>query len=292
MSVIEMKRDIFCVIMVHSLGGSAERAAPGLEKAVRASPPDLVILNGDIVCGISDPDEFASAASLIAKAAGATGAKFAVTFGDRDDKNGLSRADQLAVYRSLGCLTEAGEDDIDGVGNCVIGVKKDGKTVLCVRLFDSHSETTAYEREYGSPSRSRLPYPLYSHYYMDGVRFNQTMWLRRTCDTEIPELLFFHIPTPEHAQLPLNASQVGFDGVQCEEVRCQTVNGGLSMTAADLGNILGIFCGNDEKNDFFGHWGGMTLGVAPSFAETGTAHVIEFSRNDGKPCIRVSRITA
>ena len=99
MSVIEMRRDIFRVIMVHSLGGSAERAAPGLEKAVRALSPDLVILNGDIVCGISAPDNFISAASLIARAAGATGAKFAVTFGDRDDKNGLSRADHPTPQR-------------------------------------------------------------------------------------------------------------------------------------------------------------------------------------------------
>ena len=294
MSRLEMKNGRFRIMEVHSLNvtpDNARQIALKLRSAVNTCDPGLVILNGDTVSGIADSAVLYAAASVIASAVTSRGAGFAVTFGDRDEIGSPDRSEQLEIWRSLGCLTEAGPDDIDGVGNCVIPVYDGERKAFAVRLFDSHAETTAYERDYGSPSRSRLPYPLYSHYYMDGVRFNQTMWLRDTFDPDVPEALFFHTPTPEHAQLPLNAAQVSFDGIQREEVRCQTVNGGVAMTAADLRGVMGIFCGNDERNDFFGRLWGMTFGVAPSFEASGTAHIADIAYENGRMELKASRIS-
>ena len=126
------------------------------------------------------------------------------------------------------------------------------------------------------------------------MRYNQTAWFDTDHDrlTErwgrrVPELFFFHTPTPEHAQLPLNQGQGGFDGVIREDGMCQTVNGGIAMAAAESGSVLGILCGHETENDWFAQWAGMTMGVEPSF-ENG-AWVIGI-RDPDCPSLKVERI--
>jgi hypothetical protein len=129
---------------------------------------------------------------------------------------------------------------------------------------------------------------------MDGVRFNQTAWFDRDCDRmaetygrKLPEVFFFHTPTPEHAQLPLNQERGDFSGSIREMRKCQTVNGGIGMAAAESRAVLGIICGHEETNDYYADWAGMKLGVEPSFMNS--AWIVALTQPDA-PLLRIERI--
>jgi hypothetical protein len=267
-----------------------------LRALLSAAKPDLLLLGGDTLFVPTAKDEAAALLTDFLSPAQEAGVPWLFTFGEGERRTGLDAEILRAVFASVpgyAGMRFAGETDGITDGTAAVS-KPDGEPALILRLFDTHAETTDYEKAYGSPGRSRLPYPLYSRFYMDGVRYNQTAWFDTDHDrlTElwgrhVPELFFFHTPTPEHAQLPLNQGQGGFDGVIREDGMCQTVNGGIAMAAAESGSVLGIICGHETENDWFAQWAGMTMGVEPSF-ENG-AWVIGI-RDPDSPSFKVERV--
>ena len=269
------REGVFRLLILHSARltpENTEGSAARLEAMAAEASPDLAILNGDTFSSpISDPG------ALLGTFLGPLTRRaipWTYAFGDGERKTGIPPEELDAVFVSVsGCVRGERAEGIDGVTNAVIPMCAGGEIRFLLRLFDTHRETTDYERAYGSPGRSRLPYPLYSHHYMDGVRFCQTAWFdrdhRKRCEAAghpLRELFVFHTPTPEHAQIPLNQALCRFDGVFGEDSKCQTVNGGISCAAAESRDVSAILCGHEETNDYFGSWAGMTLGVLPAFA--------------------------
>ena len=268
-----------------------------LAALIRAGEPDLLLLNGDTFRVSTDEARARAHLSDFLSPAAEAGIPFVFTFGEGERKCGLCGEALLDVFASApGCLLPERAEETDGCtdGTVVVTNGRDPAPLLILRLFDTHAETTAYERAYGSPGRSRLPYPLYTPHYMDGVRFNQTAWfdadcgrLERRYGRRIPELFFFHTPTPEHAQLVHSQDRGGFDGIIREEQKCQTVNGGIIMAAAESRAVLAVICGHEEKNDYYADWAGMKLGVEPAF-DTGAWIVSVFEPDD--PKVRITRL--
>ena len=296
MTELHLNRDAFRVLLIHSAELIPENAAGKagrLEEMIRAGSPDLVLHNGDAFSSPIPAEDARTCLGVFFAPAIRRSIPWTAAFGDGERKTGLDDGALDELFRlSEGFLPGIRAENADGVTNGVLPVWDGSDPALILRLFDTHRETTSYEREYGSPGRSRLPYPLYTHHYMDGVRFNQTAWfdgdadrLRERYGRRIPEVLFFHTPTPEHAQNPLNQEQTGFDGVYREDSKCQTVNGGITMAAAESGTVLGIFCGHERSNDYFASFAGMTLGVEPEFARG--AWILEIERTG----VRVRRLS-
>ncbi len=265
------------ILLLHSARLTSETVGTSsarLESMIEGTSPDLVILDGDTFASpVPDP------AALLADFLGPSvrrGIPWTCTYGDGERKTGFLPEDLERIMASAaGYVPGERAQGIDGITNAVIPMRAGGEIRFLIRLFDTHRETTDYERAYGSPGRSRLPYPLYSHHYMDGVRFCQTAWFDRdhrkrseAAGHPLRELFVFHTPTPEHAQIPLNQALCRFDGVFCEDSKCQTVNGGISCAAAESRDVSAILCGHEETNDYFGSWAGMTLGVLPAFASS------------------------
>ena len=262
------------ILLLHSARLTPETVSEvsgRLAAMLESSRPDLVILNGDTLAGPTN-DGAALLESFLSPVL-RRGIPWTYTFGEGERKTGIEPRALDGIYASVGgCVTGERAEGIDGVTNAVIPMIEEGEVRFLLRLFDTHRETTAYEREYGSPGRSRLPYPLYSRYYMDGVRSCQTAWFDsdhdrrcREAGRTLRELFVFHTPTPEHAQIPLNQAACRFDGILCEDSKCQTVNGGIACAAAESRDVSAILCGHEEENDYFGNWAGMTLGVLPAF---------------------------
>jgi Calcineurin-like phosphoesterase len=117
-------------------------------------------------------------------------------FGNHDDEKSLSRASQMALIEALPySLSEAGPEDVDGVGNYYVEVLARGKSdhsALTLYLLDSH----AY-----SPDEHKY------HGY-DWIKQNQIDWFKKTSAglkkkhkeyTHIHmDLAFIHIPLPEY----------------------------------------------------------------------------------------------
>ena len=295
MTELNLNAGVFRVLLLHSADLCRENAAEKaslLEKRIEEGKPDLIVCNGDLFSSPVKEEDAKFCLSIFLSPAVRRGIPWTAAFGEGERKTGLSDTVLDRLFReSEGFLPGKRAEGIDGVTNAVLPVTDGRGPALILRLFDTHSETTAYEREYGSPGRSRLPYPLFSHHYMDGVRFNQTAWfdadhekIREECGREIPEVFFFHTPTPEHAQIPLNQECTRFDGVIREDGKCQTVNGGIAMAAAESGSVLGIFCGHERENDWFASFAGMTFGVEPAF-DTG-AWTLEITERE----VRVHRL--
>ena len=300
MPELTWKRAEFRILPLHGVrldGENAREKRDRLASLIRSGDPDLLVLNGDTFRSpVSEKEAMESARTLLEPARDA-GIPFVFTFGEGERKCGLTDEVLYGILSTLpGCVLPDRAEETDGFTDGTVPVFREGRRTpaLILRLFDTHTETTAYERDYGSPGRSRLPYPLYTPHYMDGVRFNQTVWFDRDVERlagkygrRIPELFFFHTPTPEHAQLPLNQGRGCFDGVIREERKCQTVNGGITMAAAESRTVLAVICGHEEKNDYYADWAGMRMGVEPSFDHG--AWIVSV-RDPDNPAVRIERI--
>ncbi|MBR4960655.1 MAG: hypothetical protein IKY52_07150 [Clostridia bacterium] len=275
------------ILLVHTILANlntAPDAAAKLERLLERTEPDFLLLNGDITAEMTDTDTLAACLRVLLAPVTARNLPWAHTFGDKDRINALDGEEQLAVYRQIpGCITTAGEEDFSGCGNYVIPFCH-GKTDMPAFLLwcmDTHDHVEKYQRDFGSPTRARLANPLYTQYYNDGIRFNQTMWyhrtareLEKTCGRKIPGIMCFHIPTPEHSLIPMNQYRTGMRGIFAEEVSCQTVNGGIFSAVFEHRDVQAVFCGNSRHNDFSGTYGGITLAQTASFRDTGKAALL------------------
>ena len=277
------------ILLMHTLMADSETAsacAAGLEKLICAAVPDLVLLNGDITTGQKDAGALTECLKTLLAPVTERKLPWAVIFGDRDRIQALSGEEQLAVYRQIpGCLTVSGEKSISGCGNCIIPLyNEQNEPVFFIWCLDSHDHVEEYQKEFGSASRARLASPLYTEYYNDGIRFNQTMWYWHTSQAletdygrKIPGVMCFHIPTPEHVLIPMNQGRTAMRGEQAEAVSCQTVNGGIFSAVFERRDVQAIFCGNSRYNCFSGFYGGIELAQTRSYHWTGGAVCLEIS---------------
>ncbi len=272
-----MRGDTFRILTVSTLSadaGNRVQIADKLSAMIGQSAPDLVFLDGDITHAASDKAELRQTLEGILAPVIERKIPWAHVFGDMDRINGLPNEEAMEVFRSIpGCLSEPGPDSADGCGNYVLPiVRENGEPVLFLYAFDSHSAVQGYEKDYGSPTRARLSNPLYGKHYLDGIRFNQSMFywntsisLERKYGQKIPAMFLFHTPIPEMTYLPMNQQQTAFQGIQREAVRCQVVAGGLFTAAVERGDVRAIFAGHSEHNDFHGIYGRILLGQMRDF---------------------------
>lgn len=300
-----MTGETFRILALSTLSadaGNRERTAQALSAVIDRAAPDFVFFNGDITRAASTPDELRETLAVLLAPVIDRGLLWAHVFGDMDRVNGLPNEEAMEIYRSFpGCLSEAGDDSADGCGNYFLPVADEsGEPRFCLCGLDSHSGVHGYESDYGSPTRARLSNPLYGKHYLDGIRFNQSMFywntsaaLEREYGRKIPSVLFFHIPVPEMTYLTMNQHQTQFEGVQREAVRCQVVAGGLFTAVIERGDVRAMFAGHSEHNNFHGTYGRILMGQIRDFtlrdgSFTGGT-VIEIDRN-GK--VSATHITA
>ena len=118
---------------------------------------------------------------------------FAVTFGNHDDEQGLSREELLKIIQHIPYSLTSTTKGISGTTNFILPIKSsDGqKNAEILYIFDSHS----YSQIKGVRG-------------YDYIDFNQIQWYRENSSkytqtnggTPLPSLAFFHIPLPEYNQ--------------------------------------------------------------------------------------------
>lgn len=276
-NVLYMKGETLRILTVSALNadaGNRENIAEILTGMIGHTSPDFVFFCGDITRDADDTEKLRETLAVILTPILDRGLPWAHVFGDMDRVNGLPNDESMPVYRSFpGCLSEAGPESADGCGNYVIPITDAaGNPLFCLYGLDSHSGVHDYETDYGSPTRARLANPLYGNYYLDGIRFNQSMFywktsknLERIYGRKIPSMLLFHTPIPEMGYITMNPYQTKVQGVQRETVRCQVVAGGLFTAAIERGDVRAIFAGHSERNDFRGSYGRILMGQMRNF---------------------------
>lgn len=227
---------------------ASDEAGERMAEVLDAEKPDLVVFTGDVI--------FAKPAREgLDKALEATisrGIPFAVTWGNHDDEQDLSRKELSEhIATKAGNLTST-VDGISGVTNYTLSVKStDGKRDAAVLyIFDSNSY---------SPIKKVKGY--------DWIKHDQVEWYRQTSKAftaandgkPLPALAFFHIPLPEFHEAAQNESAY-FVGTRKEKACAPEINTGLAAAMLEAGDVMGVFVGHDHVNDYVVDWRGILLG--------------------------------
>lgn len=227
---------------------ASDEAGERMAEVLDAEKPDLVVFTGDVI--FAKPAREGLDKAL--EATVARGIPFAVTWGNHDDEQDLSRKELSAhVATKAGNLTSTVEG-ISGVTNYTLSVKStDGKRDAAVLyIFDSNSY---------SPIKKVKGY--------DWIKHDQVEWYRQTSKAftaandgkPLPALAFFHIPLPEFHEAAQNESTY-FVGTRKEKACAPEINTGLAAAMLEAGDVMGVFVGHDHVNDYVVDWRGILLG--------------------------------
>lgn len=226
----------------------SEEAAERMNEVLDAEKPDLVYYTGDLVWG-------KPAAQALDRALAPVLSRklpFAVTWGNHDDEQDMTRAQLSAYIRELPGNLTGHVAGITGESNYILPIASaDGRrTAFALYTFDS----LAY-----SPRKEIKGY--------DWMKPDQIAWYRacsaeltrRNGGTPLPALAFFHIPLPEYNQAAAAESAL-LMGIRKEKACAPAINTGLYTAMLEAGDVMGTFVGHDHVNDYVVYWNGLLLG--------------------------------
>lgn len=209
--------------------------------------PDLVLFTGDVIYGKPAEEGMRTVLNLVSKRK----IPFAVTFGNHDNEQGLSREELLKIIQSVPFNLTQTTPGISGVTNFILSVKaSDGKrNATVLYCIDSHS----YSQIKGVNG-------------YDYIKFDQIQWYRENSKkfTEenngvpVSSYAFFHIALPEYNQAASSESAILY-GIRKEKACAPQLNSGLFAAMKEMGDVRGVFVGHDHDDDYAVSWKGILL---------------------------------
>jgi hypothetical protein len=187
---------------------------------------------------------------------------FAVTFGNHDNEQGLSKKELLDILKTIpGNLTDS-VAGVPGASNFILPIKSyhgnhDAWILYCL---DSHTYCGLKDvKGYDYIKSEQIDW-----YKKESNRLNSS----NPNDT-IPALAFFHIPLPEYRDAANDESCI-LIGLRKEKSCPPALNSGMFVAMKEMGDIKGVFVGHDHDNDYavikngillaYGHYtGGKTV---------------------------------
>lgn len=226
----------------------SEEAAERMREVLDAERPDLVVYTGDII--FAKPA--APALQRALEPAIERGIPFAVTWGNHDDEQDMTRAELSAYIKDMKGNLTSHTEGISGQTNYTLSVKSsDGRRDAAVLyIFDSHSYSKI-ERVKG----------------YDWIKHDQVAWYieqskaftAKNGGAPLPALAFMHIPLPEMRDMTQNQN-IYMVGTRKEMVCAPEINTGLATAMLTAGDVMGLFVGHDHVNDYVVDWYGILMG--------------------------------
>ena len=218
-----------------------------INEVLDAEKPDLVIFTGDVIYGKPAEEGIRTVLNLVSKRE----IPFAVTFGNHDNEQGLTREELFKIIQSIPHNLTTTTEGISGVTNFILPLKSsDGsKDAEILYVFDSHS----YSQIKGIGG-------------YDYIDFDQIQWYRENSrkyteangGNPVPSLAFFHIALPEYNQAASDETAVLF-GIRKERACAPRLNSGLFTAMKEMGDVEGIFVGHDHDDDYAVMWHGFCV---------------------------------
>ena len=210
------------------------------ERVLDAEKPDLIIFTGDIVTG----KPVVEGLNTITQYAIDRQIPFAVTLGNHDDEQGVSRSDLAKLITqypyNVNILREDGmEYNLNNVVQ-VYGSKDDMKTKKNIYLIDSKSYSTLNGvRGYGwIPSET-----------IDWYKKQSLSFTIKNNMQPIPALAFFHIQLPEYKKAFDDENNVRY-GERLEKECAPELNSGMFLAMKEMKDVFGVFTGHDHVNNY------------------------------------------
>lgn len=232
---------------------------------VEQTKPDMIMVTGDITSEKENYTAFKTFCTFIEDFK----IPWGFVFGNHEgldikyEENEVLDPEKIADRETLSnylesleyCIYEAGDENVDGMGNYYYNVKNDkGEVITSLIMMDSHS----YDEENGG----------YDHFHE-----NQIEWYENTVKSiakevngdenkVVPSLAFFHVPMKEYMTAYDEAKGTdnrlwGFKFPN--EDGTPAVDDQMFEKMAELGSTKGCFAGHDHMNNFSVNYKGIRL---------------------------------
>lgn len=217
---------------------------PMLAELIGREIPDLIILTGDVIYAPNAEKLLRRIGGFLAK----QGVPYAITLGNHDAEQGLTRSEVYDIVRTLpGCINGRLNPEGNRQGDFIIPVKTtDGSCGAALYVMDSNDYNTD------------------DHSYA-GVGPEQVVWyteqseaLETRCGRKINSLVFLHIPLPEYPEaFDCDPLAIGF---RLEKECPGRDNHGMFEALVRRGDVAGVFAGHDHANNYIAVKDGIALG--------------------------------
>lgn len=241
------------------------KAFKTITEMVETTNPDMIVLTGDLTSEKENFTAFKTFCAYIEK----FNLPWAFVFGNHEgldikyepgevlDPEKIADRQTLSDYLETlpNCIYEAGDENVDGMGNYYYNIKDDnGKVLTSLIMMDSHS----YDEENGG----------YDHFHDSQVEWYENTIKSIAKDVNgdeskvVPSLAFFHVPMQEYMTAYDQAK--GTDnrlwGYRFpNENGTPAVDDNMFEKMVALGSTKGCFAGHDHMNNFSVNYQGIRL---------------------------------
>lgn len=249
----------------------SDRTLNAMETVIKREDPDLVLFAGDNSLSCTTQTVLRNYLTAMTGYLEENQIPWAHVYGNHDDEGALSREKQQVVYEEFAyCMSQAGPEDIKGVGNYVIPVYSSDESrtdpVFAVWGLDSGSYVTDKGLAGRQATLNRTMYQGQSGTTYAYMPFTQIRWYYNTSEEieayaghKVPGMAFFHIPLQEFYEIWLNKDQTGTEGTKQDPVCAGPLNSGMFTAMIERDDIKAVVCGHDHINDYAGEFCGIQL---------------------------------
>lgn len=218
-----------------------------IREVLDAEKPDLVIFTGDVIYGKPAEKGLRTVLNLVSERK----IPFAVTFGNHDNEQGLTREQLFDIMKTIPYNLTATTPGISGVTNFILPLKssdgqKDAAVLYCI---DSHS----YSSIEGVGGYDYIKFD-----QIDWYRNNSRKFTAANGGKPLPSMAFFHIALPEFNQAASDETAI-LTGTRKEKACAPQLNSGLFVSMKEMGDVMGVFVGHDHDDDYAVYWKGILL---------------------------------
>lgn len=232
---------------VHA-GEYSQRTVDNVNEMLRTEKPDLVVLTGDLICGRPGYESMKDVLDLVSSYK----IPFAVTFGNHDDEQGLSREELFDIIKTYPYSLTAKSEGITGVTNYVLPILASDSDAPSQLLYVFDSNSYCEVEVEGAEN--------YDFIHVDQICWYMELskaYKQANGGQPLPALAFFHIALPEY-NIALR-SGADFIGTKREEGGEPVFNSGLFAASKLMGDIRCYFVGHDHNDDYLTIYHGVGL---------------------------------
>lgn len=215
-----------------------------IKEVLDIEKPELVVFTGDVV--FSSPAD--AGMNEVLKQVSDRKIPFAVTFGNHDDEQGLTRRQLYTIIKKVPYNLMP---EVEYTTDFTLPIKSsDGKKDAAV-VYCMDSNAYAQLEAIGG-------YGWFTFDQVNWYRNESAQYTKRNNNMPLPALAFFHIPLPEYNEA-MTKDDVILIGTKMEKECGPKINTGMFAAMKLAGDVMGTFVGHDHDNDYAVLWKDIAL---------------------------------